>query len=417
MIIPKWNKGEDFLRIVFLHSNFPAQFIHLASHLAQNPDNQVVFITACKEGYIPGVQKVTYKKHREVSRETHHYIQSFENAILQGQAVYRELAKLKAQGFVPDVIYGHAGWGLPTFAKDIFPKSKLVCLFEWFYHAHGSDADFDPTIPLTINEELKIRVKNAPILLDIDTCDWGVSPTYWQQSQFPSEYQSKISVIHDGIDTDFIQSCHKAKLVLPQIGLDLSGAQEIVTYVARGMEPYRGFPQFIEAIRLIIEERPKCHVVIVGADRVAYGKALSNGKTYKEAMLETVSLDMSRVHFTGLLCKPDYLKVLQASSAHVYLTRPFVLSWSMLEAMAAGCVVVASNTPPVTEVIKDGINGLYVDFFSPSNIAVRVVEVLKQPQKYSELRLQARQTILERYALHKLLPIHLELLTRLAVRQ
>ncbi len=405
------------MRIVFLHSNFPAQFVHLASYLAHSPENEVVFITNREEGSIAGVRKIIYKTPREVSKQTHGYLQGFENAILQGQAVYRELSKLKQQGFIPDVVYGHSGWGLPTFVKDVFPQSKLICLFEWFYHAHGTDADFDPTNPLSPDGELKIRVKNAPILLDLDSCDWGVSPTYWQHRQFPLEYQPKISVIHDGVDTGIIKPEPGIKLVLPQIGLDLSNVREIVTYVARGMEDYRGFPQFIEAVRLIIEERPECHVVIVGADRVAYGRSLPGGQTFKQAMLEKVPLDLSRVHFTGLLPKPDYLKVLQASSAHVYLTYPFVLSWSMLEAMAAGALVVASNTAPVNEVISDGVNGLHIDFFSPEKIAGRVVEVLARPDDYKELRIRARQTILDRYALQKLLPIHIGLLRRLAARQ
>lgn len=401
------------MRVVFLHSNFPAQFVHLAAKLAQNPANQVVYVTGREEGALTGVRKIVYKKQGEVSPHTHNYLRSFENAVWQGQTIYRELAKLKAQGFVPDLIYGHSGWGLPTFVKDIFPESKLVGLFEWLYHAHGTDADFDPSAPLDKDDELRIRMKNAPILLDLDSCDWGVSPTYWQHRQFPLEYQPKISVIHDGIDTGFIKPDPGVKLVLPQIGLDLSEAKEIVTYVARGMEPYRGFPQFMEAVRLITEERPDCHVVIVGADRVAYGKSLPDGKTYKETMLEKVPLDMSRVHFTGLLPKLDYLKVLQASSVHVYLTRPFVLSWSMLEAMAAGCVVVASNTAPVIEVITDGQNGSLVDFFSPSDIAERVLDVLEHPEQYVNIRERARWTIQERYALSKLLPVHVSMLTRL----
>ncbi|MDR3591770.1 MAG: glycosyltransferase family 4 protein [Negativicutes bacterium] len=405
------------MRVVFLHSNFPAQFVHLATQLAANPANQVVYITGREEGALPGVHKIIYQKQREVSKHTHNYLQGFENSILQGQAVYRELAKLKGQGFVPDLVFGHSGWGLPTFVKDIFPHSKLVCLFEWFYHAHGTDADFDPAMPLQPDDELRIRIKNAPILLDLDSCDWGVSPTYWQHRQFPLEYQPKLSVIHDGIDTGLIRPNPGAKLVLPELGLDLSAAGEIITYVARGMEPYRGFPQFMEAVRLITEARPHCHVVIVGADRVAYGKSLPGGKTYKQAALEDLPLDLSRVHFTGLLPKADYLKVLQASSVHVYLTRPFVLSWSMLEAMAAGCLVVASNTPPVSEVITDGVNGLYTDFFSAQETARRVSDVLDRPEAFSEIRLKARQTIVERYALHKLLPVQLNLLNTIVARR
>ncbi len=401
------------MRIVFLHSNFPAQFVHLAAALARNPANQVIFITAREEGGIPGVKKIIYQKHREVNRGTHNYLQSFENAVLQGQAVYRELMKLKAEGFVPDIVYGHSGWGLPLFVKDVFPTARLVCLFEWYYRAHGTDADFDPSQPLSVDDELRIRIKNSPILVDLDSCDWGISPTYWQHRQFPLEFQPKLSVIHDGIDTDFIRPAAGAKLVLPDIGLDLSAAGEIVTYVARGMEPYRGFPQFIEAARLITEARPGCHVVIVGADRVAYGRSLPEGRTYKQEMLEKVPLDQERVHFTGLLPKVDYLKVLQASSAHVYLTRPFVLSWSMIEAMAAGCVVVASDTQPVTEVITDSVNGLLTEFFAPDKIAARVAEVLDRPDDYRDLRVKARQTVLDRYDLRKLLPVQLGLLTRL----
>lgn len=402
------------MRIIFLHSNFPAQFVHLASNLARNPANEVVFITNREAGSLPGVRKIVYRNPREPSRETHGYLQFFEKDILQGQAAYRVLSRLKQQGFVPDLVYGHSGWGLPTFVKDVFPTCKLICLFEWFYHAHGTDADFDPDNPLTIDGELRIRVKNAPILLDLDSCDRGVSPTYWQHRQFPLEYQPKISVIHDGVDTGIIRPAPGTRLVLPQIGLDLSHAREIVTYVARGMEAYRGFPQFMEAVRLITEERPECHVVIVGADRVAYGKNLPDGRTFKQAMLEKVRLDLSRVHFTGLLPKPDYLRVLQASSVHVYLTYPFVLSWSMLEAMSAGCLVVASNTAPVNEVITDGVNGLTTDFFSPDKIAGRVVGALACPDEFREIRIRARQTILDRYSLQKLLPVHLGFLNRIA---
>jgi glycosyltransferase involved in cell wall biosynthesis len=192
------------------------------------------------------------------------------------------------------------------------------------------------------------------------------------------------------------------------LNLDLSQVPEIVTYVARGMEPYRGFPQFIEAVALLQQRRPQCHVVIVGENRVAYGKPLPDGKTYKDLMLEKVQLDRDRVHFTGLLAYPEYLQVLQASSAHVYLTRPFVLSWSMLEALSTGCLVVASKTAPVTEVIQDGVNGLLVDFFSPQEIAERVEEVIDHPTRMATIRAKAREMIQERYNLAQLLQQHLQ---------
>jgi glycosyltransferase involved in cell wall biosynthesis len=279
---------------------------------------------------------------------------------------------------------------------------------EWFYHAHGSDADFDPSEPLNANDECRIRIKNSPILIDLYSCDRGLSPTNWQRHQFPKEYHSKINVLHDGVDTNFFSPQPEAKLVLPRINLDLSHVSELVTYVGRGMEPYRGFPQFMETVALIQQRRPNCHVVVVGEDRVAYGKNLPNGQTYKQLMLEKLDLDLSRLHFTDRLPYHEYLQVLQASSAHIYLTRPFVLSWSMLEAMAVGCLLVASKTAPVLEVIQDRVNGLLVDFFSPQEIANRVDEALDNHQDMMVIRHQARETILQHYDLAKLLPLHLQ---------
>jgi glycosyltransferase involved in cell wall biosynthesis len=319
---------------------------------------------------------------------------------------------LKSQGFVPDLVYGHSGWGPTLFVKDVFPDSKLMCYFEWFYWAHGSDADFDPADPLSPDDEAKIRVKNAPILMDLYSCDWGLSPTKWQKSQFPHEFQRKMSAMHDGVDTEFFKPNPGAKLVLPN--LDLSGADEVVTYVSRGMEPYRGFPEFIESIAYLQEKRPNCHVVVVASERVCYGKSLPNGQTYKEQMLAKVPLDMSRVHFVGTLPYGQYLKVLQASDAHIYLTRPFVLSWSMIESMSTGCVVVGSDTAPVREVIRDGENGFLVDFFSPKQIADRVHDILEHPTRMAHIRDNARKTVLENYAHSVLLPRHIELMQEVA---
>jgi glycosyltransferase involved in cell wall biosynthesis len=396
------------MRILFLHPNFPAQFRHLATEIAKDKHNEVFFGTTRRDGSLPGVNKIIYSPKREARPETHHYVRPLENAVLQAQGVYRMAEQLKARGFVPDIVYGHSGWGPTLLIKDIFPKAKLLCYFEWFYHAHGSDADFDPNEPLTADDEARIRIKNAPILLDLYSCDRGLSPTYWQCQQFPSEFHSKIKVLHDGIDTNFFCPKPGSKLVIPRVNLDLSEAAEVVTYVARGMEPYRGFPQFIEAVALLQQRRPQCHVVIVGENRVAYGKQLGDGKTYKEVMLEKYSLDLERVHFTGWLPYDEYLQVLQASSAHVYLTRPFVLSWSMLEALSTGCLLVASRTAPVTEVIQDGVNGLLADFFSPQDICDRIEEALKHPDKMAAIRAKAREIIQQRYDLSQLLPRHLQ---------
>lgn len=402
------------MRFLFLHPNFPAQYRHIITALGSDPNNEVIFGTKNErpEWNIPGVKKILFTPSREPRPETHHYVRPLESAVLYGQAVYRVADQLKAQGFVPDIICGHSGWGPTLFVKDMFPNTPLFCYFEWFYNAIGSDADFDPADPLTPDDYPRIRIKNSPILIDLYSCDWGISPTYWQQSQFPKEFHNKISVLHDGVDTEYFRPNPGSKLVLPN--LDLSEVDEIVTYVARGMEPYRGFPEFIESLAYIQERRPNCHVVVVGSERVCYGKSLPNGESYKDYMLKKVPLDLSRVHFVGPLPYGLYLKVIQASSAHIYLTRPFVLSWSMIEAMSTGCLIIGSDTEPVREVIRDGENGLLVDFFSPKQIADRVDQVLDHPNRMAEIRANARKTALENYSLAELIPRHIQLIKDIA---
>ena len=396
------------MNILFLHPNFPAQFRHLVTALAKNSQNKVVFGTKREEGSISGVLKAIYTPSRQARRETHHYVRNLENAVLQGQAVYRLAEQLKKERFIPDVVYGHSGWGPTLFIKDIFPKAELLCFFEWFYHAHGTDADFDPKEPLTADDEARIRIKNTPMLTDLYSCDRGLSPTYWQRQQFPPEFHNKITVRHDGVDTNYFHPKPGAKLVLQNKNLDLSEVDEIVTYVARGMEPYRGFPQFMEAVSILLKKRPNCHVVIVGDDRVAYGRSLPEGESYKKLMLDTYDYDLARLHFTGSLPYSQYLQVIRASSVHVYLTRPFVLSWSMLEVMSTGGLVLGSKTPPVEEVIEDGVNGLLVDFFAIDRIVERIEEVLGHPDKMANLRVKARETIQEKYDLSRLLPEHID---------
>jgi glycosyltransferase involved in cell wall biosynthesis len=401
------------MRFLFLHNNFPAQYRHIIQELAKDPSNQVFFVTKAAEPEIPGVTKLLYKPSRDPHKNTHHYMLPLENSVLHGQAVFVLMEKLKKQGFVPDVMCGHSGWGPTLFLKDAFPQTPLICYFEWFYNMYGSDMDFDKPGVHNIDDMARIRIKNASILVELYSCDRGLSPTNWQRSQFPKEFHDKISVMHDGVDTDYFVPDPGAKLVIPN--LDLSGVDEIVTYVARGMEPYRGFPQFMESLVYLQERRPNCHAVIVGSERVCYGRSLPNNQTFKQLMLGKLpKLDLSRIHFTGSLPYSQYLKVIQASSVHVYLTYPFVLSWSAIESMATGCLVLGSDTQPVHEVITDGENGLLVDFFNPQAVADRVSEVLDHPTRMAELRVKARQTVLDRYALKDLLPKQLQMIKETA---
>lgn len=398
------------MNILFAHRNFPAQFRHLIFELLKEPKNKIAFITNRKELSIPNVTKITYDLHREVRPDTHHYLKFYEDSVLHGQGSLRAALALKTKGFKPDIMFAHS-WGTALFLKEAYPDVPLLCYFEWFYNTYGSDLDFDKSRPINVDMEARTRIKNSHILVDLYSCDHGISPTQWQKSQFPKEYNDKISVIHDGVDTNFFKPDSESKFVIP--GIDLSGVEEIITYATRGMEPYRGFPQFMEAVAILLKKRPNCHVVVAGEDRVCYGSKLPNGKTFKELMLEKLDLDMSRVHFTGRLPYDDYLKLLQVTNAHVYLTYPFVLSWSMLEAMSTGCPIIASNTAPVNEVAVDNENCLLVDFYNIDQIVARVEEALDNKDKMLSIREKARELIVKNYDQKDCLAKQLELINQI----
>lgn len=377
--------------------------------MGKDLNHTVVFATGRREGAIEGVEKRLFRDNIELVPETHSLVQETEVAVKTGQDAYRIAKQLEAQNFVPDIIYGHSGWGATLFMKDAFPHAKFLAYFEWYYRADSPLYNFDPDSSLKAGSIKRSRIRNASILTDLYSCDAGFSPTEWQRDQFPDNYHNKIKVLHDGVDTHFFHPWPYGfrPLVLPRIGLDLSQAKEIITYVARGMEPIRGFPQFMKTVEILQKRRPDCHFVVCGNDRVAYGDPHPNGKTYKEAALEELDLDLSRLHFTGLLPYNEYVQVLQASSAHVYLTWPFVLSWSTIEAMSCGCTLIASDTQPVREVITNGENGWLVNFFDTEAIASKIVEVLDDPEKNQNIRTAARQTVLDKYDLNHTLPDHL----------
>lgn len=384
------------MRILFLHDNFPAQFGPIGEYLAKR-GWEVAFGTQRAGAKSPLIKTFNYKPHRDITKGVHPYAATFEKAAINGQAAARACLALKAKGFTPDVMMAHSGWGPGMYLKDVWPDARYLGYFEWYYQPVGPDVAFmKGEAPRSEDELLRTRGRNAPILLDLAACDFGLIPTEYQKSQFPHILADKLKVLHDGVDIETYAPKPGAKLVLPN--LDLSHADEIVTYVARGMEPYRGFPQFMAAAAEVLRRRPNAHVVVVGEDRVAYGKKLPEGDSWKKRMLAEHSFDEERLHFTGLIPRDRYLKVLQASSVHVYLTVPFVLSWSMMEAMSAGCLVLGSDTDPVKELIEDGRNGLLVDFYNVQAIARAISRTLETPEKYSAIRTAARRTIVERYS-------------------
>lgn len=401
------------MRILFIHQNFPGQYLHVARQLGTMPEHEVVFITQRTDASLPGVKNIHYKPHRQITAAVHHYLRETEAGVLNAQEVARVALDLKQSGFIPDVILGHNGWGEIWYVKDVFPNTPVIGYFEFFYHHHGVDVGFDPSEPLIFDTGPRVRTKNIGNLLALDACNLGQCPTQWQKSLYPWQYHSMLHVVHEGIDTQIVRPDATATVSIAGSNIMLSAKDEVITFVARNLEPYRGFPNFMRSLPAILASRPKAHVLVVGGDETSYGPSLANGQTFRQQMLAelSTSLDMSRVHFMGKVPYSIFLKILQISSVHVYLTYPFVLSWSMLEAMASGCLVVGSRTAPVEEVIRDGENGLLVDFFNVAEISERVIEVLKDPAAYKTIRDNARRTIVDRYDLKTIcLPAQLNLM-------
>lgn len=404
------------MKILIIHPSFPGQFLNLALYLAANPENEVLFLAKVNNinASLKGVKLALYKEPPAPAKETHPYLSTAAQAIAEGQQTVRVLEEMRRrEGYVPDVVVGHTGWGNLLFLKDVYPEVPVLGYFEWYYHAQHSDSCWWPDESLSLDGQMSVRMKNAHHLLSLEACDAGYTPTRWQYDQFPEEFRYKLTVQHDGIDTEFCRpSAKPVGLKLEDVGIDFAAGTEIVTYVSRGFEVFRGFPYFMDAMRLLLKKRPKLHVIVVGADRVCYGAKLP-GTSYLKEEKKKGGFDEKRLHFVGVRNRGDYRKILQASSCHVYLTRPFVLSWSMLEAMSFGCPLVASKTPPVEEVVTDGVNGLLAEFRSPRHIARRVEEVLDDRALAARLGLKARQTILERYELQRSLSRIEDLMYRL----
>lgn len=389
------------MKVLFVHQNFPGQFRHLAQQLASDPENQVVALTMSD---VPDFTGVTCVRHQipAAGMQPHPYLQEFNTQVYRGQSAAQAALALRRRGFRPDLIWAHPGWGEALFLKDVFPEAKLVCYQEFYYRASGSDVNFDPEYPTVGTSPLwHLRSRNSVHLHALMAADGSYSPTYWQRDQYPAQFKEQISVIHDGIDTDRIRPDPAAWLALEH-GRRLTADDEVITFVNRNLEPYRGFHMFMRALPELLWRRPKAQVVIVGGDGVSYGAKLADGQTYRQKYLAELGkdIDLSRVWFLGQIPYGHYISLLQLSSCHIYLTYPFVLSWSMLESMSAGVPLLASATAPVQEVVQDGHNGVLVDFFSPQALVEKACELLSDREKARALGRAARRTVIERYDLH-----------------
>lgn len=324
---------------------------------------------------------------------------------------------LRGQGFFPDLVIAHPGWGESLFIKEVWPAARLGIYCEFYYRLHGADVGFDPEFPTPSDETAcRMRLRNLGNLLHFESADAAISPTVWQASTFPEPFRERIAVIHDGIDTRLVAPKADACLMLDN-GRCFSRADEIVTFVCRNLEPYRGYHVFMRALPEILRQRPQAQVLIVGGDEVSYGAAAPQGQSWKQIFLDEVKagLDLSRVHFLGKIPYPQFVALLQVSRVHVYLTYPFVLSWSLLEAMSAGCAIVASDTQPLQEAIRDGDTGLLTDFFDPLALANKVCGLLDNAPLRQALGANARRFAEATYDLESIcLPRQLDWVERLA---
>lgn len=404
------------MKILLVHQNFPGQFKHLAPALLQNPRNEVVAFTMNEFSGPAQLRVVRYQAAKGTANDVHPWVAETETKVIRGDAAFRAALELKQEGYQPDIILAHPGWGESLFLKQVWPEAKLIIYCEFHYAAEGTDVGFDPEFPpKDPGDACRVRMKNVNNFLHFDIADAGISPTEFQKSVFPEPFRSKIRVIHDGINTDALRP--NPEVVL-QIGPHrLTRQDEVITFVNRNMEPYRGYHTFMRALPEILRRRPNARVLIVGGDGVSYGAKPPAGQSWKQIFLDEVKdrVDLSRVHFLGHIDYKYFIPLLQLSTVHVYLTYPFVLSWSLLEAMSCGCAIVGSDTAPLREAIIDGETGLLADFFSPQAVADQVVRLLESPDLRAKLGHNAREFAVKHYDLNKVcLPAMLQLIEDVA---
>ncbi|MCX5875959.1 MAG: glycosyltransferase [Deltaproteobacteria bacterium] len=384
------------MKILFIHQNFPGQFKFLAPALAmQGHDVAAMTMQTVNATEWQGVKLFPYAATRGTTPDVHPWVSDFETKTIRGEACFRAALQLKAQGFFPDVIIAHPGWGESLFLKDVWPKAKLGIYCEFYYHPQGADVGFDPEfLAKDEGDVCRLRLKNLNNLLHFEIADAGISPTHWQASTFPEPFRSKITVVHDGIDTEAVAPHLNVSMTLNG-NVILTRSDEVITFVNRNLEPYRGYHIFMRALPEILKRRPSARVLIVGGDDVSYGARPEGDQKWKDIFASEVrpqisDADWTRVHFLGHIPYQHFIPLLQLSTVHVYLTYPFVLSWSLLEAMSVGCAIVASDTQPLREAIMHDETGRLVDFFAVSALVNEVCALLDDPSARTKLGANAR---------------------------
>ncbi len=410
------------VKILFIHQNFPGQFKHLAPALVAKGHACTALTLRVKEATVwNGVRVLPYAVKRPSGQGVHPWLADTETKVIRGEACYHAARALRDKGYHPDIIVAHHGWGEPMFLRDVWPAARIGLYCELYHLSDRDHLGFDPEFMPQVSEaeHLRIRMKNLNNLIHLPLCDMGLSPTRFQADTFPAAFRDRISVIHDGIDTDHVRPDPGARVTLPD-GQVLTRDDEVLTFVNRNLEPYRGYHVFMRALPRLLAARPQAQVVIVGGDDVSYGGKPPKGQTWKQIFVDEVrgqipDRDWARVHFLGRVPYSDFVPLLQVARVHVYLTYPFVLSWSLFEAMSAGAAIVASDTAPVREAITHGDTGLLVDFFDGAALVEQVCRLMDDPALRARLGQAARAHVTAHYDLRRIcLPQQLDWIERLA---
>jgi len=381
--------------VLFVHNNFPAQFRHIAKALVQAGGFRLAAIGEQGAGEVEGVDVRRYTRMEGASAETHAFARRFEHECRRAERVMFAATKLKSEGFDPELIVAHCGWGETLPLRALFPRARIAVYCEFFYRTEGQDVGFDDTMGrFGVDGHVLIGAKNASTLISLIDADIGISPTPWQKATFPKEFQSKIHVAHEGVDTDWISPDATAKFQIPG-GPRLDRDDEVITYFTRGYEPTRGFHVLMNALPDLMRRRPDAQFVLVGTEDVFYGVRPPDGLSWKDYCLRQTlpGLDVSRIHFLNWLPHADLRSLMQISCVHVYLTYPFVLSWSCIEALSAGCALVASDTGPVRDVIVDDENGVLTPFHDSAALSEKIAALAADAPRRARLARQARETV------------------------
>jgi glycosyltransferase involved in cell wall biosynthesis len=384
--------------ILFVHSNFPAQFRDLAQTLVARG----VRCAAIGQGNapsIPGVPIGRYSLERGTTPEILPYAVRAEADLIRGSGALRIAKVFKERGFDPAVIIGHPGWGETVFLDEVWPDAKQVLFSEFFYRGRGLDIDFDDEFfPTTEDAVLRGKAKNAVMTLALTDADAIVAPTEFQASVLPPVFRPRVRVIHEGVDVDMIRPGPALPLDLPD-GRTITPGAPVITYVNNNMEPMRGLHIFARALPRLMAEIPDAQVLVFGSDNPRpYGGQAPEGQTWRGLIFDGLALDPARLHFMGRRPHADLQAAMRLSTAHVYYSYPFVLSWSLCEAMASGCYVIGSDTPPLHDAIENGVNGRLLPFFDVDALAEAMIAACRDPQASAPLRAAARSTAVAKFS-------------------